>query len=169
MLLRNMPEPSNSQARRIRDEVQTRLQVAAAQQAESSASRCLGAASEKHVEPAQNENEVSVHQQPPPRGWKTAPVQNHLIDNQRQWSMHDTTSTSIAAVDMGMQRRAATAPTAAKGTTATRTRWPQNHQALACLAEQSAARYCPVHFDPRPASLNTTAKPSQNCGWQTSG
>ena len=28
MLLRNMPEPSNSQARRIRDEVQTLLQVA---------------------------------------------------------------------------------------------------------------------------------------------
>ena len=39
MLLRNMPEPSNSQARRIRDEVQTLLQVAAVQQAESSASR----------------------------------------------------------------------------------------------------------------------------------
>ena len=29
LLLRNMPEPSNSQARRIRDEVQTLLQVAA--------------------------------------------------------------------------------------------------------------------------------------------
>jgi len=39
MLLRNMLEPSNSQARRIRDEVQTLLQVAAVQQAESSASR----------------------------------------------------------------------------------------------------------------------------------
>ena len=39
MLLRNMPEPSNSQARRIRDEVQTLLQVTAAQQADSSASR----------------------------------------------------------------------------------------------------------------------------------
>ena len=51
MLLRNMPEPSNSQARRIRDEVQTLLQVTAAQQAESSASRRRGAASEKHVDP----------------------------------------------------------------------------------------------------------------------
>jgi len=39
MLLRNMPELSNSQARRIRDVVQTLLQVAAVQQAESSASR----------------------------------------------------------------------------------------------------------------------------------
>jgi len=35
MLLRNMPEPSNSQARRIRDKVQTLLKVAAVQQAES--------------------------------------------------------------------------------------------------------------------------------------
>jgi len=35
MLLRNMPEPSNPQACRIRDEVQGLLQVAVAQQAES--------------------------------------------------------------------------------------------------------------------------------------
>ena len=32
------------------------------------------------------EKEVSVHQQPPPRGKKTVPIQNHPIDNQ-QW--HD--------------------------------------------------------------------------------
>ena len=60
MLLRNMPEPSNSQARRIRDEVQTLLQVAAAQQAESSAPRRRGAVSEKRDELVRNENEVSV-------------------------------------------------------------------------------------------------------------
>jgi len=83
MLLRNMPEPSNSQARRIRDEVQTLLQVAAVQQAESSASRRRGAAMEKCEEPAQNEKEVSVHQQPPPRGKKTALVLNHHVDNKR--------------------------------------------------------------------------------------
>jgi hypothetical protein len=61
MLLRNMPEPSNPQARRIQDEVQTLLQVAAIQQAESSASRHRGAATEKRDELAQNEKEVSVH------------------------------------------------------------------------------------------------------------
>jgi len=66
MLLRNMPEPSNSQAQRIRDEVQTLLQVVAAQQAESLASRRRGAASEKHDEPVRNEREASVQQQPPP-------------------------------------------------------------------------------------------------------
>jgi len=84
MLLHNMPEPSNSQARRIRDEVQTLLQVAAVQQAESSASRCRGAAMEKREDPAQNEKEVSVHQQSPPRGKKTALVLNHPVDNQRR-------------------------------------------------------------------------------------
>ena len=82
MLLRNMPEPSNSQARRIRGEVQTLLQVAAVQQAESSASRRQGVATEKHDEQAQNEKEMSVHQQPPPRGKKTALVLHHPIDNQ---------------------------------------------------------------------------------------
>ena len=82
MLLNNMPEPSNSQARRIRDEVQTLLQVAAVQQAESSASRRRGAATEKRNEPAQNETEVSFHQQPPPRGKKTTLVLP--VDNQRR-------------------------------------------------------------------------------------
>ena len=66
MLLRNMPEPSNSQAWRIQDEVQSLLQVAAVQEVESSASRRRGAATERRDEPAQNEKEVSVHQQPPP-------------------------------------------------------------------------------------------------------
>jgi len=84
MLLRNMPEPSNFQARRIRDEVQTLLQVAAVQQAESSASGSRGVATEKRDEPAQNEKEVSVHQQPPPRGKKIALVLHHPIDNQRR-------------------------------------------------------------------------------------
>jgi len=77
-----MPEPSNPQARHIRDEVQTLLQVAAVQQAESSASRHRGAATEKRDEPAQNEKEVSVYQQPPPRGKKTTLVLP--IDNQRR-------------------------------------------------------------------------------------
>ena len=39
---------------------------------------------EKCEEPAQNEKEVSVHQQPPPRGKKTALVLNHPVDNQRR-------------------------------------------------------------------------------------
>jgi len=56
---------------------------------------------------------------------------------------HNTTSTNIVAIDMGMQRSAVTAPTAAGDTTATRTGWPRNRQALACSAERSAARRCP--------------------------
>ena len=87
MLLRNMPEPSNSKARRIRDEVQTLLQVAAVQQAESSAYGRRGAATEKRDEPAHNEKEVSVHQQPPPRGKKTTlvlPVNNQCRHDTRR-------------------------------------------------------------------------------------
>ena len=74
MLLRNMRELSNSQARCIRDKVQGLLHMAAAQQAKSSASRRRGAATQKHVGLAQDEREVSVHQVPPPRGKKTVPV-----------------------------------------------------------------------------------------------
>ena len=39
---------------------------------------------EKRAEPARNEREASVHQEPPPRGRKAAPVQEHLVDNQRR-------------------------------------------------------------------------------------
>jgi hypothetical protein len=61
--------------------VQGLLHVAAAQQAESSVSQRRGADTEKHPDPARNEREVSVHQQPPPRGKKTVPIQECLIDN----------------------------------------------------------------------------------------
>ena len=84
-------------------------------------------------------------------------------------TMLDMTSTSIIAVGMGMQRCAATAPTAVDDTIATRTEWLQNRQDLESSAEQSTACRCPIRFDPRPASPNTTAKPSPSCGWQTSG
>jgi len=60
---------------------------------------------------------------------------------------HDATSTSIVAVDMGMQRSTVTAPTAEGDTTAMKTGWPQNRRALECSAEQSAARRCPARFD----------------------
>ena len=56
--------------------------MVAVQQAESSASRRRGAATEKRDEPDQNEKEVSVDQQPPPRGKKTTLVLP--VDNQRR-------------------------------------------------------------------------------------
>jgi len=65
---------------------------------------------------------------------------------------HGTTSTSIVAVDTGMQRSAVTTPIAAGDTIATRTGWPQNHRALACSTERSAARRCPTRFEP-PTSI----------------
>ena len=75
-------------------------------------------------------------------------------------TMHGTTSMSIVAIDMGMQRSAVTALTTAGGTTATRTEWPRNHRVLACSTERSAAHHYPARFDPRLALLNTTVKPS---------
>ena len=85
-----MTEPSNSQARCIRDEVQGRSTWQQHNKVESSASQCRGAATKKHIEPARNEREVSVHQGPPPRGRKTTPVQERLVDNRGQHDIrHD--------------------------------------------------------------------------------
>ena len=57
-------------------------------------------------------------------------ISNHPLEGRRQrlssinsGTTHGATSMSITAVDMEMQRNAVTAPTAAGGTTATRTRW----------------------------------------------
>ena len=58
--------------------------MATAQRAKSSASRCRGVPTEKRVEPAQNEREASVHQEPLPRGKKAIPVQERLVDNREQ-------------------------------------------------------------------------------------
>jgi hypothetical protein len=64
MLLRNMPEPSNPDTRRARDEIRELLETAAMQQAESSASRRCEPASKRLVEPSQQERETSVHPEP---------------------------------------------------------------------------------------------------------
>ena len=81
----------------------------------------------------------------------------------------DITSTSTATADMETLRNVATALTAVDVTIAMRTESLQSRRALESSAGQSAARRCPAHFDPRPASPSTMAKPSQNCGWGTSG
>ena len=142
--------------------------MAAAQQAENSASRRRGAATEKRVEPARNEREVSVHHGPPPRGKKRYPSRNASSTIENSTTL-DMTSTSTAAADMGTLRSMATAPTAVDIMTAMRTGWLQSHQALESSVEGSTACHCPAHFDPQPASPSTTAKLNQNCGWRTSG
>jgi len=152
----------------FRDEVQTLLQVAPAQQAESSASRHRG-------RPWRN-----VSSQPGTRGRcqfiKDHPLEEGKPRPSKSTSSRingdmtlDTTSMSIATARMGMQRSAATVPTTVDDTTAMRTEWLQNHRALESSAEQSVACRCPARFDPSPASPNTMAKPSQSYGWQTSG
>jgi hypothetical protein len=64
MLLRNMLEPSNPDARRARDEIRELLETVAMQQAESSASRRREPTSERLVEPSRQEREASVHPEP---------------------------------------------------------------------------------------------------------
>jgi len=157
MLLHNMPEPSNSQARRIRDEVQTLLQVAAVQQAESSASRRRGAATEKRDEPAQNEKEVSV------RGKKTALVLP--IDNRQR---HD------ARRDIDKNRRRRYGDTEEHGYNAHRGwRYDSDEDWMAPEPPgprvfSRAIRSTPLPSPFQAALQNTTARPSQSCGWQIS-
>ena len=81
MLLRNMPEPSNTQGCHIWEELQGLLQVVATQQDESLASIHQGAALEWHVQLAHHEREASIHYEAPPRGKKAAPAREHVIDN----------------------------------------------------------------------------------------
>ena len=75
-------------------------------------------------------------------------------------------STSIDAASMGMPRSEATAPTVAHSMTAMRTGWHQSHRALESSVEQFIARHCQARSDPRLASPNTMAKPSQSYGWR---
>jgi hypothetical protein len=81
MLLRNMPEPSTSEACQARDEIRGLLEAATMQQAESSASRHRGLASEQPAEPSRQKKEASVHPELAPRGNKAAPIREHIVDN----------------------------------------------------------------------------------------
>ena len=64
MLIRTMPEPSTTEGRRVRGELQDLLETAAVQQAESSASRQRGGASELLTAPPRQDREASVHPKP---------------------------------------------------------------------------------------------------------
>jgi hypothetical protein len=55
-----MPEPSNPEARRAQDEIRGLLEIAATQQAESSASRQRGLASEQPAEPSRQERDLDI-------------------------------------------------------------------------------------------------------------
>ena len=168
MLLRNMPEPSNSQAQCIRDELKLCFKWRQLSKPRARPLDVEGQPRRSNTSWFETKGRCrSISNRPLEerrhRLSKTTPT---LINGD---TTHSTTSMSIVAVDTGMQRSAVIAPTAAGDTTATRIGWPQNHRALACSAERSAARRCSARFDPRLALLNTTVKPSQNCGWQNSG
>jgi tyrosyl-tRNA synthetase len=66
MLLRNMPEPSNPEARQARDEIRGLLKTTAMQEAESFASRRRGLASEQPMEPPNRRKRPWFIPSPPP-------------------------------------------------------------------------------------------------------
>jgi hypothetical protein len=88
MLLRNMPEPSNPDACRARDEIRGLIVTAAMQQAESSASRRHGPASEQLAEPSRQEREASVHPEHAQQNG-AAPVLESIIDNREPRDARD--------------------------------------------------------------------------------
>jgi len=114
-----MPEPSNSQARRIRDEVQTLLQVAAVQQADK--------ARPPNVEGQLLKNAMSQ----PKMKKRCRSISSRPLEGKRPHSSSLSTTNDdmtrdailkrIVAVGMGTRKNAVTAPTAAGGTTVMRT------------------------------------------------
>ena len=108
-------------------------------------------------------------------------TRSHHLEARRRCPFRNTSSTieehatlaliltSIDAVNTVTLRNGVTAPTTADIMTVTRTEWLPSRWALESLAGQSTACHCQAHSSLRPALPSTTAKPSQNCGWQTSG
>jgi len=121
MHLRNMPEPSNSQARRIQDEVQTLLQVAVVQQAKA---RLLDI--EERLQKSMTSRPTTKR--------RCRSISSHPLEGKRPRSSslsttnvdmtHDATLKRIVAVGTETRKSAVTAPIAAGGTTAMRTGWP---------------------------------------------
>ena len=64
MLVRVMPEPSTTEGRRVRGELKDLLETTAVQQAESSASRRHGGASNLPAAPPRQDREASVRPEP---------------------------------------------------------------------------------------------------------
>lgn len=81
MLLRNMPEPSTTEGRRIRDELKGLLEAATVQRAESSASTRRGRTLERSHDPTPQEREASVHSRPPSEPRRAVPIRERLDDN----------------------------------------------------------------------------------------
>jgi len=64
MLVRAMPEPSTTEGRRVRGKLRDLLETVAVQQAESSASRWRGGASDLPTAPPRQDREASVRPEP---------------------------------------------------------------------------------------------------------
>ena len=85
MLVRVMPEPSTTEGRWVRGELRDLLETAVVQQAESSASRRRGAASDLPSAPRWHNGEAAVRPEPAqmPATNRVPPVHDRL-DNRRE-------------------------------------------------------------------------------------
>jgi hypothetical protein len=169
MLLRNMLEPSNPEARRARDEIQGLLETAAMQQAESSASRRRELASELPVEPSrqEREREALVHPEHAPNGTRR-PLSVSASSTTVNLEMPVTTSTSAGGVRVVTVQLKATMSIGAGATTTRRIEaLHSSHPALGSLARPFAKHYFRLDSAlPRPIP-SITAKPNPNFGSPT--
>ena len=123
---------------------------------------------ERRDEPIRNEKEVSVHQQPPPRGKKTVPIQNHPVDNQRR---HD------ARHDINEYRRRRYGDAEERGYSAHRGgRYDSDEDRMApeppgprVFSRAIRSTPLPSPFRPPTSIAKYNARPSPSYGWQTSG
>ena len=85
MLVSAMPEPSTMEGRRVRGELRDLLETAAVQQAESSTSRWLGAASDLPSAPHRQDKEASVCPEPTQAPTiNRAPPVHDCLDDRRE-------------------------------------------------------------------------------------
>jgi hypothetical protein len=148
MLLRNMPEPSNPEAHRACDEIRGLLETAAMQQAESSASRRRGLASEQPTEPSQQERERPRFIPSTPNGTRR-PLSVKASSTTVNLEIPVTTSSSDGGANMVTVQLEATTSTEAGATTARRIEaLHPSHRALGSLARPFTKRYSRLGFVP---------------------
>ena len=89
-----MPEPSTSEGRRVHGKLRDLLETAVVQQAESSASRRRGGASELSTTPPRQDREASVRSEPAraPKANKAPSVHDRLGNRREAQGDHEVVS-----------------------------------------------------------------------------
>ena len=131
-------------------------------QAESSASRRRGGASELPTAPPQQDREASVRPEPARAltANKAPSVHDHLGNQREPQGGHDVVSRRWCHNNEATTRTEAVATIVGRTTVL-----PSSHLALESLARPSAAPRSPSGFGNRPTSQSTTVRPTLSFGW----